>query len=101
MLFVPLGILLVVAAGRRLTWLAVLAGLGLGALVELWSSRAAGEPLSWLDLLMNAVGAVVGAAIGYAVLTGLRSDPERAPDPFPSRRGMETFLHPDWRAQVP
>ena len=60
MLFVPLGILMVVALGRRLTWLAVLAGLGLGALVEFWSARAAGEPLSWLDLLLNAVGAVVG-----------------------------------------
>ena len=74
-LFVPIGILMVVALGRRLTWLAVLAGLGLGALVEFGTSRAAGEPLSWLDLLLNAVGAVVGAAIGYAVLAGLRHGP--------------------------
>ena len=64
-LFVPIGILMVVALGRRLTWLAVLAGLGVSALVELGSSRAAGEPLSWLDLLLNAVGAIVGVAVGY------------------------------------
>ena len=74
-LFVPIGILMVVAFGRRLTWLAVLVGLGLSALVEFWSSQAAAEPASWLDLLLNAVGVVAGAAIGYAVLTGLRSDP--------------------------
>ena len=85
-LFVPLGILMVVALGRRLTWLAVLAGLGLGALVEFWSARAAGEPLSWLDLLLNAVGAVVGAAIGYVVLTGLRQGPIEA-HPSSTRTG--------------
>ena len=64
-LFVPIGILLVVTLGRRLTWLAVLAALGVGALVELGSSRAAGEPLSWLDLLLNAIGAIIGIAVGY------------------------------------
>ena len=73
-LFVPLGILMVVALGRRLTWLAVLAGVGLGALVEFWSAREAAEPASWLDLLLNTDGVVVGSAIGYAVLTGLRSN---------------------------
>jgi len=80
-LFVPLGILMVVALGRRLTWLAVLAGLGVAALVEFWSARAAGEPLSWLDVLLNAVGAVVGAAIGYAVLAGLRRGPPKGAAP--------------------
>ena len=84
-LFVPIGILMVVAFGRRLTWLAVLAGLGMSALVEFGSSRAAGEPLSWLDLLLNAVGAVVGAAIGYAVLTGLRSEPGTGAAPMATR----------------
>ena len=82
-LFVPLGILMVVAFGRRLTWLAVLAALGLGALVEFASARAAGEPLSWLDLLMNGVGAVVGATIGYVVLTGLRQDTTKPAGPLP------------------
>ncbi len=49
-----------IALGRRLTWLAVLAGLGVSALVEFGSSRAAGEPMASLDLLLNAVGAVIG-----------------------------------------
>ena len=81
MLFVPLGILMVVALGRRLTWLAVLAGLALGALVEFGSARAAGEPLSWLDLLLNAVGAVVGARSATRCSPGCGPTPQSGAPP--------------------
>jgi VanZ family protein len=71
-LFVPFGILAVVAVGRRLSWLAVLAGFGLSALVEFWPSVAGARSApSMLDLLLNVVGVVIGAAIGYSVLVGL------------------------------
>jgi VanZ family protein len=71
-LFVPFGILAVVAAGRRLSWLAVLAGIGLSALVEYWPSVAGARSTpSMLDALLNVVGVVIGAAIGYSVLVGL------------------------------
>ena len=64
-LFVPIGILMVVALGRRLTWLAVLAGRPRRPELDEGAYSEAGEPLSWLDLLMNAVGAIIGAAVGY------------------------------------
>lgn len=71
-LFVPFGILAVVAVGRRLVWLAVLAGLAVSALVEAGPSFVgAGSAPSMVEFLLNAVGVVVGAAIGYAVLVGL------------------------------
>ena len=69
MLFVPFGILAVVALGRRLAWLAVLAGLGMSALVEFGPALLGSEhPPSGLDLFLNAIGAVIGTAIGYRVL---------------------------------
>lgn len=71
-LFVPLGILLAVALGRRLVWLAVLTGLGAGVLGELWTSRFADEAPSPVDLMLNAAGAIVGVAFGYAILRGVR-----------------------------
>lgn len=66
--FVPIGILAVVALGRRLTWLAVVASLGLCALVESATAAAFGEPPSAADLVLNAVGVLCGAAIGYWAL---------------------------------
>ena len=67
-LFVPLGILAVVALGRRMAWLAVLVVLGVGVLVEFGPSiLGSNHSPERLDLLMNAVGGVVGAAIGYLV----------------------------------
>lgn len=74
-LFVPVGALAVVALGRGLTWLAVLAGVGMGALVEFAPSLVSDHAPSSLDLLLNTAGAIAGVAIGYAVLTGLRSGP--------------------------
>ncbi|WP_448003670.1 VanZ family protein [Agromyces bauzanensis] len=73
LLFVPFGILAVVALGRRLAWLAVLTGFGLGTFVEF-------APSTWLpdhapslvDLLMNAAGTVAGAAIGCWALRAPR-----------------------------
>ncbi|MGW9631224.1 VanZ family protein [Agromyces sp. NPDC055520] len=71
-LFVPLGILTVVAIGRRRAWLAMLAGFGVATLVELVPSYARAEPApSLLDLALNLIGLVVGAVIGYSVLAGL------------------------------
>jgi glycopeptide antibiotics resistance protein len=68
-LFIPVGILVVVAAGRRLAWLAVLAALALGAAVEyapLLADR--GHVTSSVDLALNELGVLVGAAIGYWAL---------------------------------
>ena len=83
-MFVPLGILAVVAFGRLWSWLAVLLVVGIGVLVEYGPSYLMHKttPASRLDLLLNVVGAVLGLAIGFAVLTGLRRSPgprERMP----------------------
>ena len=68
-LFVPFGILAIVALGRRLAWLAVLAGLGMSALVEFGPSLLGSvHPPSMRDLLLNAAGSVIGTVIGYLVL---------------------------------
>ena len=65
-LFVPLGILAVVALGRRMAWLAVLVVLGVGLLVEYGPTMLGSDHSpSRLDLLMNAVGAIIGVAVGY------------------------------------
>ena len=70
-LFVPFGILAVVAVGRRLAWLAVLAGIGVGVVVEVGPSMVgAGSAPDMFELLLNVVGVVVGAVIGWAVLGG-------------------------------
>ena len=83
MLFVPFGILTVVVLGRRLVWLAVLVGVGAGALVEVGPSFSSDHVASTLDLVLNVVGAIAGVAIGTAILLGLRDDrlaPERSLD---------------------
>lgn len=78
-LFVPLGSLAVIALGRRMVWLAVLVVLGVGVLVEFGPSMLGSDhsPAS-LDLVMNAVGGTVGAAIGYLVLRRSGADPRQA-----------------------
>ncbi|MFE6256864.1 VanZ family protein [Agromyces sp. NPDC057865] len=69
LLFLPLGILTVVAAGRRLAWLAVLAALLFGAAVEYAPLLVQRDhATSGLDLALNELGVLVGAAIGYWVL---------------------------------
>jgi len=69
-LFLPIGILAVVALGRRLAWLAVLIGFGISALVESGQSMLiADHSSSWLDPFLNTAGTVVGGAIGYWALT--------------------------------
>lgn len=69
MLFVPLGILAVVALGRRMAWLAALVVLGVAVLVEYGPTLLASEHTpARLDLLMNGVGAAVGSAVGYWAL---------------------------------
>lgn len=79
-LFVPLGILAVVALGRRMAWLAVLVVLGVAVLVEYGPSLLGSDHSpSRLDLLMNAVGGVVGAAIGYVVLRRSGTSPRLTP----------------------
>jgi VanZ family protein len=82
-LFVPFGILTVVVLGRRLAWLAVLVGVGAGALVEVGPSFSSEHVASTLDLVLNIAGAIAGVAIGTAILLGLRDDrlaPERSLD---------------------
>ena len=86
-LFVPFGILTVVVLGRRLVWLAVLLGVGAGAIVEVGPSFSSDHVASMLDLVLNVVGAIAGVAIGTAILVGLpsRPDPGRS-DEAPSGR---------------
>lgn len=66
LLFIPLGILAVLAAGRQLAWLGTLALLIVSAYVE-FAPSLLGSPHPWspLDLTLNAVGALTGAAIGF------------------------------------
>lgn len=67
-LFVPLGILTLVALGRTSAWLGVVAALGAAGLVEFAQSLlVADHPPSVLDVLTNSIGAVIGAAIGYRI----------------------------------
>lgn len=65
-LFAPLGILAVVAFGRRMSWLAVALLLGACVLVEfapsLWMEDHSPSPV---DLLLNVIGALGGAVVGY------------------------------------
>ena len=69
LLFVPIGILAVVAVGRRLAWLAVLAALAVGAAVEYGPALLEeGHVASGLDLYLNELGVLVGSAIGYWAL---------------------------------
>lgn len=74
MLFAPLGILAVVAFGRRMSWLAVPLLLGACALVEyapsLWM---ADHSPSSVDLALNVVGALAGAVVGYWAAPPARS----------------------------
>lgn len=67
-LFVPLGILTLVAFGRASAWLGVIAALGAAGLVEFAQSLlVADHPPSVLDVLTNSIGAVIGAAVGYRI----------------------------------
>lgn len=73
--FVPLGILAVVAFGRRLTALAIVIGLGVCAVVEIGSANLSSDPSpSFVDLLLNTAGVLVGAVVGYLAVptTGRR-----------------------------
>jgi VanZ family protein len=79
-LFVPLGILAVVALGRRMAWLAVLVVLGVGVLVEYGPTLLGSDHSpSRLDLLMNALGTVIGAAVGYWTLPRAGASPRPMP----------------------
>ncbi|GAA4378974.1 hypothetical protein GCM10023152_26000 [Agromyces bauzanensis] len=72
--FAPLGILAVVAFGRRMSWLAVLLLLGACWLVEYAQSiMGSAEPPSTPDLLLNTAGALAGAAVGYWAATPTRA----------------------------
>ncbi|MFD4422569.1 VanZ family protein [Agromyces sp. NPDC058484] len=73
-LFIPLGILAVVATGRQLAWLATLAILTVSAVVELAPSLGSSHPWMPLDLTLNVSGALAGAAIGFWAA------PRRSPD---------------------
>lgn len=65
-LFAPLGILTVVVFGRRWSWLSVPLLLGACALVEFTPTLLGFDHrVSAIDLALNAVGAIGGAAIGY------------------------------------
>ena len=79
LLFVPLGILAVVATGRRMVWLSVVALIAVCVLVEFEPSLLAPDHSpSMLDLILNVVGAVAGAAIGYWALTPYTRAPDAA-----------------------
>lgn len=66
-LFVPLGILAVVAIGRRLAWLAVILGLGACAAAEIASATFSSDTSpSSVDFMLNTAGMLVGAVIGFA-----------------------------------
>lgn len=68
-LLVPIGILSVVAIGRRLAWLALMAAVGLGAALEYGTSVAHGDDgASGLDLWLNALGVLLGALTGWWAL---------------------------------
>ena len=68
-LFIPIGILAVVAVGRRLAWLAVLVVLLLGAAVEYAPLLVQRDHVtSDVDLLLNELGVLVGAVIGFWAL---------------------------------
>ncbi|GAA1750798.1 hypothetical protein [Agromyces humatus] len=74
LLFVPIGILAVVVVGRRLAWLAVLVMIGVGVFAEYGPAMLdVGSTPAQLDAVLNAVGAVAGAAIGYWVAPSRRA----------------------------
>ena len=68
-LFVPFGMLALFATGRRRAWLAVLAGVGASATIELgqWLLLPERFP-SGLDVVANSIGTAIGVAIGYGAL---------------------------------
>ena len=68
-LLVPFGILLAVALGRRLAWLTAVLAVGTAVLAELGTSWLTEEAYSQLDLALNVVGVVLGAAVGWWTLT--------------------------------
>lgn len=68
-LFLPFGILLAVVLGRRLAWLTAILAVGSAVLAELGTAWLAEEAPSQLDLTLNVVGVVLGAAVGWWTLT--------------------------------
>lgn len=84
-LFIPLGILAVVAIGRRLAWLAVLLGLGVCAVTEVASATFSSDTSpSLADFILNAAGMLVGAVIGF-VASRPTAGVTRAIAPYGSR----------------
>lgn len=79
--FLGLGVLGVLALRwwRRGIWLVVPILTGLGGLIELGQSFVPSRHADPMDLLADVAGAVLGSALGWAVLTWLL--------PGPSRRG--------------
>jgi hypothetical protein len=71
-LLIPFGILAVVAVGRRFAWAAMLVGVAAGVGAELAQSAILElGVLERRDMALNALGALVGSWVGYAVLAGL------------------------------
>jgi glycopeptide antibiotics resistance protein len=75
-MFVPLGWLVVLVARRRRILAAALAGFGLSALIEVVQAFT-GRISDIDDLLLNGIGAVLGACIAVVILAA-RSAPRRA-----------------------
>ena len=74
-LFVPVGLFVVIMAGRRGWWLAVLAGFAASCTIELGQLIFLPDRFATLaDVLANTLGAAVGAVLGLVLL---RSDRPR------------------------
>jgi VanZ family protein len=76
-LFLPLGLLATLLWHRPLTVTAAAAALSF--LIESWQS-VIGRTADAVDVVHNTFGALLGAAIGWAVLTAQRSRPDRPSD---------------------
>lgn len=79
LLFVPIGVLVVLAA-RRPWWHATLAALVLSTLIELAQWRWLERDSSWVDIVANTCGALIGA-----VVVSWSSPAPRRPAPRPGR----------------
>ena len=68
-LFVPVGLFVMIMAGRRGWWLAVLAGFAASCTIELGQLIFLPDRFATLaDVLANTVGAAVGAVLGLVLL---------------------------------
>ena len=83
LLFVPVGVLGVLAA-RRPWWWVTLAALGGSSLVELAQWRWLERDGSWGDVAANTCGALLGALVGAVGVSWWSPGPRR-PAPAPSR----------------